>query len=69
MNPDRAGGGGGELMDQCSRHDTPSAISDVLTIRPVHVLTLELDALFSKVLSGRWLGDSITQIRETVQTH
>jgi len=56
-------------MDQCSRHDTPSAISDVLTIRPVHVLTLELDALFSKVLSGRWLGDSITQIRETVQTH
>jgi hypothetical protein len=56
-------------MDQCSRHDTPSAISDVLAIRPVHVLTLELDALFSKVLSGRWLGDSITPIRETVQTH
>ena len=56
-------------MEQCSKHDTPPAFSAVLTKRPGHHLLLELDAQADTVLTGRWLGDSITQKNEAVQPH
>jgi hypothetical protein len=46
----------GDLMNQCSRHDTPTAVI-LLTDPPGHDLTLELKARAARVLTGRWLAD------------
>jgi len=46
----------GDLMDQCSRHDTPTAVS-LLTDRPGHDLTLGLKVRGTTVLPDRRLGD------------
>ena len=44
------------LMDQCSRHDTPSVLSATLTNQPGHGLSAEIDSLNVQVLTGRRLG-------------
>jgi hypothetical protein len=49
-------GDGGDLMDQCSKHDTPPAFSAVLTNRSGHVLRLELDAQIVVVLTDQRFG-------------
>lgn len=43
-------------MDQCSKHDTPSAVK-LLTDPPGHDLSLELEAQGTWVLTGGRLGD------------
>ena len=48
----------GDLMNQCSRHDTPPAVI-LLTSLPGHDLTLELEARGNRVLTGKWLGDQL----------
>jgi hypothetical protein len=63
---DEPRGGGGDLMDQCSWHDTPSAIPVNLTDRPGYALALELNARVAYSAPGQWLGDSITQLGEVV---
>ena len=52
---------GGDLMDQCSRHDTPSALQAALTNQPGHDLTLGIDAPGAAVLTGRRLGTSLSR--------
>jgi hypothetical protein len=56
-------------MDQCSKRDTPSAIPVNLTNRPGHALALELNARVADNAPGQWLGDSITYLGQTVQSH
>ena len=46
----------GDLMDQCSRHDTPTAVR-LLTDRSGHDLTLGLKVRGTTVLPNRRLGD------------
>ena len=45
-----------ELMDQCSRHDTPSVLWRTLTNQPGHVLSAEIESPTGQVLTGRRLG-------------
>jgi hypothetical protein len=56
-------------MDQCSRHDTPLAIAVHLTDLPGHDLTLGLDARDTRVLTGKWLGESLASTGVTFQPH
>ena len=49
-------GNGGDLMDQCSWHDTPPAFSVNLTNWLGHDLDIGLSALESRVLTSQWLG-------------
>jgi hypothetical protein len=49
-------GNGGDLMDQCSRHDTPPALSVSLTNWLGHDLAIGLKALRDEVLTSQWLG-------------
>jgi len=49
-------GDGGDLMDQCSKHDTPPAFSAVLTNRSGHVLRLELETQIVEVLTDQRFG-------------
>jgi hypothetical protein len=56
-------------MDQCSRHDTPSAIAVHLTNLPGHDLAIELDAREPSVLTGKWLGESLSSRSRTFQSH
>jgi len=44
------------LMDQCSRHDTPSVLTATLTNQPGHGLEPEVKPLNVQVLTGRRLG-------------
>ena len=49
-------GNGGDLMDQCSWHDTPPAFSVNLTDRLGHDLGIELKVQSPRVLTSQWLG-------------
>jgi hypothetical protein len=49
-------GNGSELMDQCSRHDTPPAFSVILADRLGHDLAIELTVQFPEVLTSQRLG-------------
>ena len=48
---------GGDLMDQCSWHDTPPAFSVNLTDWLGHDLEIELDARGLEVLTSQWLDE------------
>jgi len=57
-------------MDQCSRHDTPSALWAALTDRPGHDLTLGINSQVAEVLTGQRLRTSLTDSSsEVVDTH
>ena len=49
-------GNGGDLMDQCSWHDTPPAFSVNLTDWLGRDLGIGLKALSSEALTSQWLG-------------
>ena len=49
-------------MDQCSKHDTPSALKGNLTTRPGHDLDPGINYFqVTEVLTGRRLGTSLIQ--------
>jgi len=56
-------------MDQCSRHDTPSAIAVHLTDLLGHDLAIGLEARDKRVFTGRWLGESLALTDGTFQSH
>jgi hypothetical protein len=57
-------------MDQCSRHDTPSALWAALTDRPGHDLAVGINSQEAEVLTGRRLGASLTDTAsEVVDPH
>ena len=56
-------------MDQCSRHDTPSAIAVHLTNLPGHDLAIGLEARVRRVLTGKWLGESLASTDGTFHSH
>ena len=59
-----------DLMDQCSKHDTPSALWAALTDQPGHDLTLGIEFQATTVLTGRRLGTSLACSRvEVVDPH
>jgi hypothetical protein len=47
-------------MDQCSRHDTPSALQAALTDRPGHDLALVITSQVEEVLTGQRFGTILT---------
>lgn len=47
------------LMDQCSRHDTPSVLQAILTNRPGHGLTTEIESQRLKVITGQRARDQV----------
>lgn len=56
----------GDLMDQCSRHDTPPAVH-LPNDRRVHCLAVGLEVRVPPVLSRRRLRNSLLQ--EPLRTH
>ena len=55
-------GNGGDLMDQCSWHDTPPAFSVNLTDWLGRDLGIGLKALSSEALTSQWLGRGLEQL-------